>query len=222
MICLALETATSRSSVAILERDHVLDYRECHANQSLTSQLIPATQQLLETSSLTMADIEGLVVSIGPGTFTGLRVGLATMTAFRVALGIPLVGVPTLEGLAWNLSKGELPILCTVAIRTNMVYWSRFRWEQGSLVRMTTDQIGRMDQICEELSEPTILLGDGWLRNKKHVAGQSRFIVEAEPEAVWASAASVGRAGQQLLEQGQYLPEGCTPQYIQPSYAEMP
>ena len=220
MIVLALETATSCSSVAILQNDELLGYVECDSSRSLTTQIIPAIHELLEVASLKMTNLEGLAVSIGPGTFTGLRVGLATMTAFRLALGIPLVGVPTLEGLAWNLPTEELPIMCTVAIRADMVYWSRFRWQKQTLVRLTPDQIGTLGQISEELTEPTVLLGDGWLRNKERLSAQNFPIVETPSKAVWPSAKSVGQAGKKLLEEGRYLPEGCAPRYIQPSYAK--
>ena len=220
MIVLALETATSRSSVAILQNDELLGEVECDSSRSLTTQIIPAIHELLEVTSLKMTNLEGLAVSIGPGTFTGLRVGLATMTAFRLALGIPLVGVSTLEGLAWNLPAGELPIMCTVAIRADVVYWSRFRWQQQTLMRITTDQVGTIDQICEELTEPTVLLGDGWLQNKEGLSAHNLPIVEAPSEAMWPSAKSVGQAGRKLLEEGHYLSEGCAPRYIQPSYAK--
>ena len=121
MIFLALESATSHPSVAIFENQKLLGFLECDSSRSLTPQIIPTIHQLLASVSLTVSDLQGLAISIGPGTFTGLRVGLATMTAFRFALGIPLVGVSTLEGLAWNLPQSELPILSTVSIRTDMV-----------------------------------------------------------------------------------------------------
>jgi tRNA threonylcarbamoyladenosine biosynthesis protein TsaB len=154
--------------------------------------------------------------------FTGLRVGLATMTAFRLALGIPLVGVSTLEGLAWNLPNADLPIVSTVSIRGDLVYWGIFQWQQGGLVCRKTDQIGKLSEICGSLSEPTIILGEGWIRNKESLQSDSTSIVEGPSDAIWPSAKGIGRAGRALLEKGQWLPEGCSPRYIQPSYAEIP
>ena len=220
MILLALETATSRPSVAIFNDHKLLGYTECESNRSLTTQIIPTVQQLLRVVSLDVADLEALAVSIGPGTFTGLRVGLATMTAFRLALGIPLVGVPTLEGLAWNLPNSDLPIVSMVSIRAEMVYWGIFQWEHYKLVCRQTDQIGKFSDVCEGLTEPTIVLGDGFARNQENLASHNCLLVKAPSDAVWPSAKGVGRAGQELLEMGQFLPEGCTPRYVQPSYAE--
>ncbi|MEX0830489.1 MAG: tRNA (adenosine(37)-N6)-threonylcarbamoyltransferase complex dimerization subunit type 1 TsaB [Nitrospirales bacterium] len=221
MIFLALETATSRQSVAIFQDQALLGYMECEPNHSLTPQLIPAIHQLLSDVSVTVAGLGGLAVSIGPGTFTGLRVGLATMTAFRLALEIPLVGVSTLEGLAWNLPHADLPILSAVAIRPGMVYWGLFQWQQGRLVCLTPEQVGSASEMCAGLSEPTLALGDGWIRNKESLDPPNHSIIEGPSEAIWPSAKGIGRAGRALLEQGQFLPEGCSPRYIQPSYAEM-
>jgi hypothetical protein len=64
-------------------------------------------------------------------------------------------------------------------------------------------------------------LGDGWIRNKESLDPPNRSIIEGPSEAIWPSAKGIGRAGRALLEQGQFLPEGCSPRYIQPSYAEM-
>jgi tRNA threonylcarbamoyladenosine biosynthesis protein TsaB len=220
MIVLALEAATSHQSMAIFNDNELLGYLECNSSRSLTTQIIPIIHQLLGFASLNVTDIEGLAVSIGPGTFTGLRVGLATMTAFRLALDIPLVGVPTLEGLAWNLPSSDLPILSTVAIRKEMVYWGIFRWQEDQVVAMETDQIGKLVDVCAGLSEPTIVLGDGWIRNQECLRYHNDSVVEGPSEAIWPSAKGVGRAGRVLLKKGQFLPEGCTPRYIQPTYAE--
>jgi len=222
MIVLALETATSRQSVAIVRHQELLGYVECDSSRSLTPQIIPTIHRLLLEVSLQPADLEGLAVSIGPGTFTGLRVGLATMTALRLALGIPLVGVSTLEGLAWNLPNSDLPIVSTVAIRADMVYWGRFHWQEGKLVCLATDQMAKLSEVCAGLSEPTLLLGDGWIRNKDNLQAHTAMVIEGPCEGIWPSARGVGRRGAVLLEQGEWLPQGCSPRYVQPSYAEIP
>ncbi len=221
MIFLALETATSHSDMAIFHDEELLGYAECDSTQSLTTQIIPTFHQLLQRVSLTVTDLEGLAVSIGPGRFTGLRVGLATMTALRFALKIPLVGVSTLEGLAWNLPHSPLPIVSTVSIRAGMMYWGLFDWEHGQLVGRKTDQIGTAAEVCTNLSGPTIILGDGWMRNQDTQELDCAFVVEGPADAMWPSAKGIGCAGRVLLKEGQTLPEGCSPRYIQPSYAEM-
>jgi len=80
--------------------------------------------------------------------------------------------------------------------------------------------MGKLSDVCANLSEPTIALGDGWIQNQACSGGNSGLVVEGPPEALWPSAAGVGRAGLVLLKGKDWLPEGCTPRYIQLSYAE--
>jgi len=222
MIILALETATSHQSVAVFNDQDLLAYLDCESGKPLTPQIIPTIDRLLTSVSLGVSDLEGLAVSMGPGTFTGLRVGLATMTAFRLALNIPLVGVPTLEGLVWNQPASDLPFLSTVSIRPGMVYWGLFRWEDQQVVCLQEAQIGEMTEICGAVSEPTIVLGDGWEQNRNVLPFHGYPLIEVPASGAWPSAKGIGLAGRVLLEMGTFLPQGCTPQYIQPSYAEMP
>lgn len=221
MILLAIETATSRPSMAVLNDQELLGYLECETSGSLTPQIIPAIDQLLCEASLDITDLESLAVSIGPGTFTGLRVGLATMTAFRLTLGIPLVGVPTLEGLAWNLPNSDVPILSTVSIRADMVYWGLFQWQQDQLVCLQSEQMGTFSDVCAGLTEPTVVLGDGLARSLYSLDSHNGLLLDGPSEALWPSAKGVGLAGLELVKKREFLPEGCTPRYIQPSYAEI-
>ncbi len=221
MLYLALESATSHQSVAVFRDKHLLASLDCESGRPLTPQLIPTIDQLLSSVSVQLSNIEGLVVSIGPGTFTGLRVGLATMTALRLALQIPLVGVSTLEGLAWNHPVTDLPLLSTIGIRQGIVYWAMFRWENQQMVCVKESQIGNIIDVCGGLTEPTIVLGDGWIQNREALISKGFSLVEAPPEEQWPSAKGTGMAGRILLERGVLLPQGCTPHYIQPSYAEV-
>src|SRR5215831_11130885 len=103
MKVLAVETATSWQSVAVLDDSRVLARYDQDAAGSHAKLLLPTIDRLLHETSLTLKQLDGLAVSIGPGSFTGLRVGLATLLGFRTITGLPMAIVPTLEGLAWNL-----------------------------------------------------------------------------------------------------------------------
>lgn len=222
MIILALETATSHQSVAVFNDQQLLACLEFESGRPLTPQIIPTIDRLLTSVSLRMLDLEGLAISMGPGTFTGLRVGLSTMTAFRLALNIPMVGVSTLEGLVWNHPYSDLPLLSTVSIRPGMVYWGLFRWEdQQQVVCLQEAQIGDITKVCGAVSEPTILLGDGWMQNRNSFPSTGFPFIEVPAATSWPSAQGIGRAGRVLLGRGTFLPQGCTPHYIQPSYAEI-
>jgi tRNA threonylcarbamoyladenosine biosynthesis protein TsaB len=230
MKILAIETATPRQSVALLESEQVLARADHQARGSHAKSLMPTINTLLASRGLTVKRLEGLAVSIGPGSFTGLRVGLATVLAFRLITGIPVVGVPTLEGLAWNLRLNRRPLCPALKARGADVYWALYRWKDVNgeallecLMPPRVDPIGRLSEV---LHEPVTVLGDGWLefRNdiQHDVIQRSIHASDQAPvEAMWPSAVSVGLAGYRRLLRGDLAGPSPVPMYVQRAEAEI-
>src|SRR5688572_23542415 len=107
MKILAVDTATSCQSVAVLKGESVLAHVEQNAQGSHAKWIVPSIDAALRAAGLEIHEMNGFAVSIGPGSFTGLRVGLATLLGFRTVLGTPLVAVPTLEAMAWSVRTTE-------------------------------------------------------------------------------------------------------------------
>ena len=221
MNILAVETGTNLQSIALLQEDQILAQSCQEAKGSHTKILIPAIHQLLASQFRTTSDLDGLAVSIGPGSFTGLRVGLATMTGFRLALKIPLVTVSTLEALAWNLRDSKLPICPILKARAGFVYWTCFRWEEEKLVQLVPEQVGPLNALAESLSTPTLGFGEGWVLNRDALMKMTGLLNEAPIEAMTSSAVNVGLASISRFKTGKLAEYGIGPHYIQPSYAEM-
>jgi tRNA threonylcarbamoyladenosine biosynthesis protein TsaB len=221
MDILAVETGTSLQSIALLREERVLAYLCQEAKGSHTKILLPAIHEVLSSQSLEVSDLHGLAVSIGPGSFSGLRVGLATMTGFRMALDIPLVTIPTLEAMAWNLRGAKLPICPILKARSGIVYWACFRWEGEKLVQLVPEQVGPLNTLVQSLSETTLVFGEGWMLNRDALLNMSGLMKEAEIEAMSASAVNVGLASLSRFKTGQYAKYGVGPHYVQASYAEM-
>src|SRR2546426_1721886 len=108
MKILAVETATSRQSVAVLDGPRVLARSDEEAAGSQARLLIPTIDRLLKASGLTLSSLEGLAVSIGPGSFTGLRGGLATVLGLPATTGLPVAAVPTLAAVGRNVPRGDV------------------------------------------------------------------------------------------------------------------
>ena len=126
MKVLAVETATSWQSVAILDDDRVLARCDQDAAGSHARLLLPAVDRLFSQTGLVPAKLDGLVVSIGPGSFTGLRVGLSTVLGFRTITRVPLAVVPTLEGMAWSLRASNERLCPVLNSRRGELYWALF------------------------------------------------------------------------------------------------
>lgn len=225
MRVLAVETATSWQSVAILDDQRIVARQDQDAGKSHSKLLLPTIDHLFTESGLSLKELDGLVVSIGPGSFTGLRVGLATMLGFRTVTELPLVVVPTLEGLAWNL-RGASTSLCPVLTsRRGEVYWAVFRWVTDEMVeRMIPEQVGPPAMLGEMLAAPTMMMGNGWEAEEAAIRdGLTRSVklTSAPAHAMKPSAVSIGFAGMQRLRRGETAGLGVRPLYIQRSEAEL-
>lgn len=225
---LAIDTATAWQSVALLRDEQVLALREQDADGSHARSLMGSIDCLLREAGLSLNDFQGLAVSIGPGSFTGLRVGLATMLGFRAVLGTPIVTVPTLEAMAWNLRDVKGLLVPVLKSRHNEVYWAAYEWMPGTGLRThLAEQVGAPASVAQALQVAKVctLFGDGWqayetdIREAVEAAGGQ--VREVSPAQQRPSAASVGLAGLQRLEMEQVAQQELVPRYVQRTEAEV-
>lgn len=226
MKILAVDTATSWQSVAVLDGTKVLARADEDAGWAHAKRLVPTVDRVLASCGMALADLDGLAVSIGPGSFTGLRVGLATMLGFRLATGLPLAAVPTLEAMAWNLRGAELPLCPMLKARTGEVYWGLYQWRNdGTLQPLQDERVGTVGTVAQSLRGFVIAFGDGWRAYGKELravcAEHAVDVREAPPAAGYPSAVSVGHAGLARLLRGDIAGRGVAPRYVQRAEAEV-
>lgn len=224
MKVLAVETATAWQSVALLSGESVLARVDQDAAGSHGRLLLPAIDRLLSQAGLLPATLDGLVVSIGPGSFTGLRVGLSVVLGIRTVTRLPLVVVPTLEGMAWNLRDAAIPLCPVITSRRGELYWAIFQWRgKDHLERLVPEQVGAAGALGRQLSGPVVLYGEGWESEKAAIRAYiapSASITEAA-EQMRPSAVSIGMAGLVRLSRGELAGPGISPLYIQRPEAEL-
>ena len=156
---LAFETSAKAASVALLEGGNLL--AESYQNAGLTHSrtILVMAEHLLQSCELTPQDVEAVAVAMGPGSFTGVRIGMAAAKGFAWGRELPLFGVSTLEAMAWGL--GEL-----MDARRSQVYNALFRASGGTLTRLREDRAISMTDLeadLQSLAEPVTLVGDGAL-----------------------------------------------------------
>ena len=224
MKILAVETATSRQSVALLDGARVLARSDEEAAGAHARWLIPTIDRLLRACGLTLSGLEGLAVSIGPGSFTGLRVGLATMLGFRTITQLPLAVVPTLEGMAWNLRGASMPLCPVLNSRRGELYWAVFQWmSHDRLERMAPEQVGQPVALGKQLNGPITIYGEGWQREQAAIraAMVATVTITEATDRMKPSAVSVGLAGIARLQRGERAGVGVSPLYVQRPEAEL-
>jgi tRNA threonylcarbamoyladenosine biosynthesis protein TsaB len=226
MKVLAVDTATAWQSVAVLDDREVLARADEEADGAHAKRLVPAIDRVLASCGMTLTDLDGLAVSIGPGSFTGLRVGLATMLGFRLASGLPLAAVPTLEAMAWNLRGAELPLCPILKARTGEVYWGVYQWRKdGTLQTLQGERVGTVGAVAQSLRGSVIVFGEGWDAHGKELRPalvEHAIDVREAPAAVSCpSAVSVGLAGLAELRRGNIAGRGVAPRYVQRAEADV-
>ena len=159
---LAVDTATQMASLALYDqaKGRVLGEESWHSVNNHTVELMPRLVRLLEQQALTPADVSGLVVSLGPGSFTGLRIGLGVAKGLALARRLPLVGVPTLEVVAHPHMTQRLPIWAVLQAGRGRIcagHWARHkgRWRRRGDYQLTT-----LDKLCEQVDKPTLFCGE--------------------------------------------------------------
>jgi len=165
MKILALDTALNACSAAVLDQDMILaEHREIRSRGHAET-LLPLIKDLLKTSGTTFKDLEALAVSVGPGTFTGLRIGLAAARGIALVARIPCIGITTLEALAASAAQVTEDKIITVAIdaRRKEVYLQSFKAGSGlTPVAVSEAQAVPVDRAANQLpKEPFALLGSG-------------------------------------------------------------
>ncbi len=220
MITLAIEAAGKTASVAILQ-DGVLQYESFLAGGLTHSEtLMPLIDSALQATKLTPADIDLYGVTAGPGSFTGLRIGLATVKGLAFAQNTPCAAVSTLAALA-ACHAGEGTVISALDARRAQVYWAAF--DLASQTRLTPDAaepIEKLEEFVEKCKKPLFFIGDG-ARLCYNRYNTVEGVLEIAPLLRNARAAGVGIVAQKLYEKGESAPPAALlPTYLRLSQAE--
>ena len=184
---LLLETSTSTLSVALSADGKVIAERVCTEPRQQASLAAPLVKEVLDDAGLSVADCDAVCVSKGPGSYTGLRVGVSTAKGLCFGAGIPLLSVGTLDILANSVIPGEVKnlkyIIPMIDARRMEVYTAVFSPEGKQLTEVEAKVIGP-DSFAGELAEgPVLFIGDGALKCREVLTSPNAFFQEADPLA---------------------------------------
>jgi tRNA threonylcarbamoyladenosine biosynthesis protein TsaB len=159
MKVLGIETSTPAGSIALIDDEEIIFEYTYQGKLEHSAWLMPAIDRLLKDANLSCHDIDGIAVSSGPGSFTGLRIGISTIKGLAHGLEIPVVGVSTLDSLAYNLLYTEKIICPILDAKKKEVYAALYK---GKIPQRITDYLVLSPQkLIEMISKPTIFLGNG-------------------------------------------------------------
>lgn len=223
MPILGIETATLMGGVALMDETRLIAEYRLGVEVRHSERLIPAIDQILGQSGKTLSDLSAVAVSSGPGSYTGLRVGLATAKGLAMGAGLPLIQIPTLEAMAAPFCHAAQPIVPILDARRGQVYWALFESRTGEsgtgdLTRLHPDTLSTLPEAMATLSHilgqnrPILFTGDLQYRAEISAAFPALFPTRS---AVFPSAACVAERGLLRLKRGESsVPDTAVPIYL--------
>ena len=222
MIILAFDSTAKAASVAVSDDDKLLALYSIDNGLTQSELLLPMAENILKSLRLTFDDVELLAASVGPGSFTGVRIGVALVKGIAFGKNIPCVSVSTLDALAENLSGLCGVIVPCMDARRAQVYSATYRCRDGILEKLTPDRAISIVDLATELKEldgeKIYLCGDGY-KTAKDGLERSGVHAQITPELlINENAYSVARVAKRMYESGEFT----TDVEIAPTYLRMP
>ncbi len=222
MKILAIESSAKAASVCLWEDEKVL--AESYQNSGLTHSrtLLPMCQSMLENCGVTLDEVDVIAAASGPGSFTGLRIGLATAKGLAWPEEKLCCGVSTLEAMAWNLAHMDGVICCAMDARRQQVYHAQFQASNGELTRLTPDCAISIEELLQGAEKTTkIVVGDGAELCYNYAVPRGVNLVLAPPHLRYQRATGVARAALIRAERGELCSAAdLTANYLRLSQAE--
>lgn len=222
MLILGIETATQQVSVALGGHEGVIGLLEIARGRRHAETLVPAIDFLCAQADIGLDEIGLVAVDIGPGLFTGMRVGLATGKALAQALRVPMIGISSLDLLAFPHRRSDRVLVPVVDARKGEVFYAMYRQVPGGLQQVVPPSAAPVDDLVADLlarSQDALCIGDGALRYRDEI--REGFHCEFADEAHPSAAPLVQLAHAQALREEWVNPADIQPLYLRPPDAEI-
>ena len=223
MIVLSMDSSSLVTTVALLKDEHLLGEFTLNFKREHSVILMEKIEMLLKDCNIDISEVDGFVVSKGPGSFTGLRIGMATVKGLSMGSNKPYLSISSLDALAYSLVNFD-GIICPIidALRDS-VFTCMYKSSNGELSKIIDYSALSLDELVEVLQqkdEPVIFTGDGVYKYKE-------YLLEKLPNAKFAPnhlsvvrASALGELGMELLRKGQYDDMKSSPLYLKKPQAE--
>ncbi len=230
MKILSCDTSNMTASIALIENDRVLTEYAIHDRKTHSQKLLPMISAMLHMMEVNPLDIDAYAVAEGPGSFTGLRIGLVTMKTMAYAAGKPVIGIPTLEALAYTVPFFKGLVCPVMDARNKQAFCGFYQRETTKISRLDQDDVLHVEDLAKKLllfNQDVLVVGDCaesfqkiildiW-KNENHLC----LIIAAQATLFSTRAATIGLLASERLKNGQsgdpFLLE---PQYMRVSQAE--
>ena len=221
MLTLAIDSSQDICAIALGSDSQLLAEYHFHHKMNLLRRILPVIDVVLNNSGHKPADLDGIIASLGPGSFTGLRIGVTVAKSLAYTLGKPIVGVPTLRAIARGMAEGSTELVCPMIFaRAHEVYWTVF--DSSGEMRLDDYAVSPLSEALESVTArgvSVLFCGTGATRNEEAIRRQfGNQAAIAKPWAGFARGAALLEIGGKRLRNG----EADDPYTLSPMYIKKP
>ncbi len=224
MLVLGIDTATAQVGCAIGGHEGVLASFHVSRGRRHAETLVPAVEFLCRQAQVELDEISAVAADVGPGLFTGLRVGVVTAKAMAMALRVPVIGVSSLDLLAFPVRWTHRRIVSVVDARRGEVFYGFYRQVPGGVQRLSEHRVGDPEELCSEVlatGDECLAVGDGALRYAEQLQELTRVEIGEAGLAYPSAGSLVQLARAQALREEFINPWELTPVYLRKADAEI-
>ena len=223
MKVLGIDTSTSCGSVGLIDDGKVISDYLLNVPVTHSQRLLGAIELVLREAGCPIENLDGWAIALGPGSFTGLRIGVSTVKGLAFATGKPVTGVSTLDALASQIGPTPYLISPILDARKKEVYTAFYRFENSLIKRQSDDRAIKPEDLVRSIKEQTIFLGDGAKTYRDFLLDSLSSLALFPSAPLHLSHGSmVAKLGSELLQRGECLDLSTfAPIYVRPSEAEM-
>lgn len=223
MKVLGVDTSTMTAGIGVVEGDEILAEVKFSVKITYSEILLSCIDQTLMNANLKIDDVDGFAISIGPGSFTGLRIGLSTLKGLCFATGKPLASVPSLDALAYLSLYCQYPVVAMLDAKKNQVYAAIYEAKDGKPKRQSDYLVVDVEDLVKRIPEKTLFVGPGArLFEKQLVELLKDKAYFSQVEQSWPSGAMIALLGSKKLTLNQFEDiANLEPLYLRKSEAEL-
>lgn len=222
MKILAIDSCSNVATAALMDDDVLVAQFSLNNKTTHSTKLLPQIEYMMKNAETEFSDIDLFAVTVGPGSFTGERIGVATAKALAHAANKPMVGVSALMAMAYNIKYTDYLICPIMDARREQVYTSTFKWKNDELITIKDDRAMALDELLKEFDEDVIFFGDGVPVFKEKIAERLGNKAHFAPaNLMHISGGGVAEAAKSEYKKGNACNyASLTPKYLRLSQAE--
>jgi tRNA threonylcarbamoyladenosine biosynthesis protein TsaB len=221
VLVLGIDTATATASVGLADENRVIAERSLGMTRNHAAAIFPLIDETLQEGGVALLDVDAVAVSIGPGSFTGLRVGLSVAKGLVLVGGMAIVGVPTLEVLAQTAATDGVPVCTVLDARRGEVYTAAFCCRQGRLECLHEATVVDLENLATYVPSPCRMVGDLVATHAAFLRERLGPAVHLVPGVSPSGAVLAGMGARRIQTTGPDDPLGLEPAYLRVPDAEV-